>query len=42
MEDKIKNLLVGKLNIEEKADMAKKMGMERKDIFLRVWENSNK
>jgi hypothetical protein len=29
-------------NIEEKADMAKKMGLKRKDIYLRLWNNSNK
>jgi hypothetical protein len=29
-------------SIEEKADIAKKMGMERKDIYLRLWNNSSK
>jgi hypothetical protein len=48
MEEKLKDVLpieVGRVkleNLEEKADMAKKMGMKRKDIYLRLWNNSNK
>ena len=29
-------------NLMEKADMAKKMGLNRKEIYLRLWNNSNK
>lgn len=48
MEDKINEILpqaIGNVNIEtikEKADMVKKMGLERKDIYLRLWNNSQK
>lgn len=28
--------------IEERADMAEKMGLERKNIYLRLWNNSGK
>lgn len=48
MEDKLRNILpqeVARVNIEnleERADMAKKMGLERKEIYLRLWNNSNK
>lgn len=48
MEEKLKNILpsdVAKVdisNLEERADMAKKMGMERKEIYLRLWNSSNK
>lgn len=48
MEDKLREVLPQELtqfkldNIEEKADMANKMGLKRKDIYLRLWNNSNK
>lgn len=48
MEDKINEILpqaINNVNIEtikEKADMVKKMGLERKDIYLRLWNNSQK
>lgn len=30
------------LNIQEKADMFKKMGFSTKDIYLKLWNNSSK
>lgn len=48
MEDKLKNILPQEVdrvdieNLEERADMAKKMGLERKEIYLRLWNSSNK
>jgi len=48
MEDKLREVLPQELaqfkldNIEEKADMANKMGLKRKDIYLGLWNNSNK
>lgn len=48
MEDKLRHILphdVAKeefVHIEERADMANKMGLERKEIYLRLWNNSNK
>lgn len=48
MEDKLRQVLPQELpqfkieNIEEKADMANKMGLQRKEIYLRLWNNSNK
>ena len=48
MEDKIVSILpraikgVDIANIEEKADMVNKMGLDRKEIYLRLWNNSDK
>lgn len=48
MEDKIKEILPQQIasvsidTIAEKADMANKMGLQRKDIYLRLWQNSQK
>ena len=46
IEDKIKEILPPTIKglkieeIQEKADMVKKMGLSRKDIYLRLWNNS--
>lgn len=48
MEDKIVSILpkaikgIDIANIEEKADMVNKMGLDRKEIYLRLWNNSDK
>ena len=48
LEDKLRDVLPQDVDrmeiesIEEKVDMAKKMGMDRKEIYLRLWNNSNK